>query len=153
MPASIDTGPRAAAESPFKRVPWFAIALIVFIAVQWLVTRNGVDVLPYSEFLRELKDGNVAQVRVYSDRIEGTLNRPRADGRTLGGFSRSWATRSLAGALPPTVTSTPVSVPSAANTATPAGTDRRQPPRPIACTTRGTIPVRRTKPRDHEKRL
>ena len=82
MPASIDTGPRAPAESPFKRVPWFAIALIVFIAVQWLVTRNGVDVLPYSEFLRELKDGNVAQVRVYSDRIEGTLNRPRADGRT-----------------------------------------------------------------------
>lgn len=64
------------------RLPWLAIGLLLLVALQWFMERADVDILPYSDFLRELEDGHVAQLRVYPDRLEGTLNRPLPDGRT-----------------------------------------------------------------------
>lgn len=65
------------------RLPWLALALLLFFGLQFYLERQGrSEPLPYSEFIRELKAGNVTDVRVYQDRIEGALTRPLANGRT-----------------------------------------------------------------------
>jgi len=56
-----------------------ALALMLFLAwVQYIPT---VAVLPYSDFMRELKSGNVSELRVYADRVEGDLISALPDGR------------------------------------------------------------------------
>lgn len=63
---------------------WYAVLAILGVLVlqsyvqQW----QQVQPLPYSEFLLELEKRNVKELAVYPDHLEGTLNQPRADGRT-----------------------------------------------------------------------
>ena len=63
---------------------WYVVLAILGVLVlqsyvqQW----QQVEPLPYSEFLHELDKRNVKELQVYPGHIEGTLNQPRADGRT-----------------------------------------------------------------------
>jgi len=70
-----------------KHVQWniwyVIIAIIAMIAFNdALRSWREVQPLAYSEFLQQLDAGNVEEIRVSSDRIEGTLERPLPDGRT-----------------------------------------------------------------------
>ncbi|MBX3592458.1 MAG: ATP-dependent metallopeptidase FtsH/Yme1/Tma family protein, partial [Burkholderiaceae bacterium] len=70
-----------------KHVQWnvwyVVIAIIAMIAFNdALRSWREVQPLAYSEFLAQLDAGNVEEIRVSNDRIEGTLKRPLADGRT-----------------------------------------------------------------------
>lgn len=63
---------------------WYAIVAILGVSllhdvwVQW----RQVEPLPYSEFLKQLKAGNVADIAVRTHLIEGSLKRGLPDGRT-----------------------------------------------------------------------
>ena len=62
-------------------VPWLALILIAWLAVQvWLAQSPPTQVLPYSEFVHELKARNVSELRITGDQIEGTLAKPLANG-------------------------------------------------------------------------
>ena len=70
-----------------KHVQWnvwyVVIAIIAMIAFNdALRSWREVQPLAYSEFLAQLDAGNVEEIRVSNDRIEGTLKRALADGRT-----------------------------------------------------------------------
>ena len=56
-----------------------ALALMLFLA--WVQYIPPVAVVPYSDFMRELKAGNVSELRVYGDRVEGDLISALPDGR------------------------------------------------------------------------
>lgn len=71
-----DRSPSRGEDRKAGRPPWawIAFGLLVFLAAQWLLRQAApVQVLPYSEFVRELKDGRVTELRVLPDRIDGTL--------------------------------------------------------------------------------
>ena len=77
--------PSKDAPAPQRRwnIPWLALTLFAFFGLQlWLAQGVGTRVLPYSEFVRELKAHNVSELRIAGDQIEGTLARPLADGST-----------------------------------------------------------------------
>ncbi|MFN7196356.1 MAG: ATP-dependent metallopeptidase FtsH/Yme1/Tma family protein, partial [Hylemonella sp.] len=63
---------------------WYLVLAILGVLVlhsyvqQW----QQVEPLPYSEFLRELEKGNVKEVAIFPNHIEGTLNQPLPDGRS-----------------------------------------------------------------------
>jgi len=63
---------------------WYVIvAIVAMIAFNdALQSWREVQPLAYSEFLEQLEAGNVEEIRVSNDRIEGTLVRPLPDGRT-----------------------------------------------------------------------
>ncbi len=70
-----------------KHVQWniwyVVIAIIAMIAFNdALRSWREVQPLAYSEFLEQLDAGNVEEIRVSTDRIEGTLKRPLPDGRS-----------------------------------------------------------------------
>ncbi|MDP3759270.1 MAG: ATP-dependent zinc metalloprotease FtsH [Ramlibacter sp.] len=52
---------------------------MLFLA--WVQYIPPVAVVPYSDFMRELKAGNVSELRVYGDRVEGDLVSALPDGR------------------------------------------------------------------------
>jgi cell division protease FtsH len=67
---------------PFN-ITYFLIALVGVLFLQSLWTQHRtVQPLPYSEFVRELKAGNVEEIAITSTAIRGILKRPLADGRT-----------------------------------------------------------------------
>jgi cell division protease FtsH len=61
-------------------------ALLAMLAVLWvqglLQQYRTVEALPYSEFLAQLESGNVAEISIGANQIQGTLRRPLADGRS-----------------------------------------------------------------------
>ncbi len=63
---------------------WYVIVAIVAMIAFNDALRSWREVQPlaYSEFLEQLDAGNVKEIRVSADRIEGTLERPLPDGRT-----------------------------------------------------------------------
>ncbi len=63
---------------------WYLVAAIVAIVAfnDALRAWREVEPMAYSEFLLQLEAGNVEEIRVSTGRIEGTLKRPTADGRT-----------------------------------------------------------------------
>lgn len=67
-----------------RRVPWLALLLLAALLLQVLLAQRATPTLPlpYSEFVSELKAGNVSELQVLPDRIEGTLARPREGGVT-----------------------------------------------------------------------
>jgi len=70
-----------------KHVQWnvwyVVIAILAMIAFNdALRSWREVQPLAYSEFLTQLEAGNVDEIRISSDRIEGTLKRPLPDGRS-----------------------------------------------------------------------
>lgn len=56
----------------------FGIMLLQSFWVQW----QTVEVVPYSKFLKLLKDGKVAEIVVTEEQIQGILKEPLPDGRT-----------------------------------------------------------------------
>ncbi len=58
----------------------FALLAIVWLQDLWRETQK-VEPLPYSAFVRELKAGNVREIAVHPDYIEGSLKKPLKDGR------------------------------------------------------------------------
>src|SRR5688572_21872335 len=56
---------------------WLLIILVPVFLYRLLVPpRAEIAKVPYSEFLEELRDGNVASVTIIERRIEGELRRP-----------------------------------------------------------------------------
>ena len=110
-------------ERPFNSW-YFVAALLAAVAMQFLFTGSGVETVPYSRFQAELHAGDIAEVTVSGDSIQGTYRTPAADGRprrfqttrvapelakTLsdagvtysGKMSPGWGERVLAWLLPP----------------------------------------------------
>lgn len=110
-------------ERPFNSW-YFVAALLAVVAMQFLFTGSGVETVPYSRFQAELHAGDIAEVTVSGDSIQGTYRTPAADGRprrfqttrvapelakTLsdagvtysGKMSPGWGERVLAWLLPP----------------------------------------------------
>ena len=64
------------------RAAWFLLIPLAFVLLQWIVGRVApVQVLPYSDFLREMKGGHVSELRVMADRIDGTLQSAQGSAR------------------------------------------------------------------------
>jgi cell division protease FtsH len=64
-------------------IGYFVAAGIGMLALQWvLATYNVVDTIPYSEFERQLTQGNVAEVSVGQDTITGKLKDKLASGKS-----------------------------------------------------------------------
>ncbi|MFA7664645.1 MAG: ATP-dependent zinc metalloprotease FtsH [Burkholderiaceae bacterium] len=59
-----------------------AILLLTMLAHDVWQGWRTVEPLPYSEFMQQLEAGNVAEMDVSEDRIQGVLKRPLADGRS-----------------------------------------------------------------------
>ncbi len=63
---------------------WYIVLAIMGVLVlhsyvqQW----QQVELLPYSEFMRELEKKNVSEIAVFTNHIEGTLKQPLPDGRS-----------------------------------------------------------------------
>jgi cell division protease FtsH len=63
---------------------YFIAAMFAVLLIQQLWSQSQkIDVIPYSEFQQELQAGHVAEVRVSDKYIQGTLNQPDANGKTL----------------------------------------------------------------------
>ena len=62
---------------------WYVvIAFAVLMLFQgWWAESQKVEPIPYSEFERLLKAGEIEQIRIRQNRIEGTLREPLTDGR------------------------------------------------------------------------
>jgi cell division protease FtsH len=52
-------------------------AVIAVLLIQYWVQASQVDVLPYSEFVADLKAGKIAQVQVSGDYLEGVFKEPQ----------------------------------------------------------------------------
>jgi len=53
------------------------------LLMQWvLATYNTVDTIPYSEFEKQVAQGNVTEVAVGQDTIQGKLKDKLADGKS-----------------------------------------------------------------------
>jgi cell division protease FtsH len=74
-----DRGPQAAQWNLW--ILAFALLAILLLQEVWQSWRQ-VEPMVYSEFVRELEAGNVEQVTVYPDRLQGVLKRPLSDGRS-----------------------------------------------------------------------
>jgi len=62
---------------------WLALALVALFWMRDLwVTSSQVQPIPYSEFVRHLKAGQLESIKIGSQFIEGKLKAPTADGRT-----------------------------------------------------------------------
>jgi len=64
---------------------WYAIlAVLAFLFFQqlWIASRH-MTALPYSEFLAQLKEGNVQALTIRGDYIEGRLKTPTTEGREV----------------------------------------------------------------------
>jgi cell division protease FtsH len=64
---------------------WYLVSAVLgvlFLRLIFMQLQLG-EPLPYSEFLQELRSNNVKEVAIYDSQIQGVLNRPRADGRTV----------------------------------------------------------------------
>ena len=64
---------------------WYAIlAVLAFLFFQqlWIASRH-MTALPYSEFLAQLKEGNVQALTIRGDYIEGRLKKPTTEGREV----------------------------------------------------------------------
>lgn len=62
---------------PGHPLTWFLLALLVFVLLQVLPERLApVRQIPYSEFVQALERGQVSDLRVLPDRIDGTLTDP-----------------------------------------------------------------------------
>ncbi|GAB4554726.1 MAG: ATP-dependent zinc metalloprotease FtsH [Rhizobacter sp.] len=62
---------------------WLALALVALFWMRDLwVTSSQVQPIPYSEFVRHLKAGQLESIKIGSRFIEGKLKAPTADGRT-----------------------------------------------------------------------
>ncbi|MDP3841161.1 MAG: ATP-dependent zinc metalloprotease FtsH [Oxalobacteraceae bacterium] len=64
---------------------WYLVSAVLgvlFLRLIFMQLQLG-EPLPYSEFLQELRSDNVKEVAIYDSQIQGVLNRPRADGRTV----------------------------------------------------------------------
>ena len=62
---------------------WFAILAllgILFLQDLWVQYRT-VAPIAYSEFVAQLKEGNVEEIAVSADAIQGTFRKPLANGR------------------------------------------------------------------------
>ncbi len=58
-----------------------AILAIMFLHDVWETLRT-VEPLPYSEFVQQLKAGNVKEIEILQNTIQGELNKPLPDGRS-----------------------------------------------------------------------
>ena len=64
---------------------WYLVSAVLgvlFLRLIFMQWQLG-EPMPYSEFLQELRSDNVKEVAIYDSQIQGVLNRPRADGRTV----------------------------------------------------------------------
>ena len=59
----------------------FAILAVLFLQSLW-VSYRAVQPLPYSEFVAQLKSGNVDEIAISTNVIQGKLKSPLPDGRT-----------------------------------------------------------------------
>jgi cell division protease FtsH len=59
----------------------FAVAAILWIRDLWVASRH-VQEVSYSEFQQSLKDGRVAEIEIYADRVEGKYKTPAAGAAT-----------------------------------------------------------------------
>jgi len=63
---------------------YFIAAMFAVLVIQQLWSQSQkIDVIPYSEFQQELQAGHVAEVRVSDKYIQGTLNQPNANGKSM----------------------------------------------------------------------
>lgn len=62
---------------------WYALAIsVVFFALRGALSVNGApQVIPYSQFQSELAAGDIADVTVSEDSLDGTYKRPAPDGK------------------------------------------------------------------------
>ncbi|MFP5412846.1 MAG: ATP-dependent zinc metalloprotease FtsH [Gammaproteobacteria bacterium] len=74
-----------------------AVLLLTMVAHDIWQSFKAVEPMPYSEFMQQLEAGNVADMQVSADRIQGSLKRPLQDGRTR--FVTVRVDPQLAGAL------------------------------------------------------
>ncbi|TXL61780.1 ATP-dependent zinc metalloprotease FtsH [Zeimonas arvi] len=74
-----------------------AVLLLTMVAHDIWQSFRAVEPMPYSEFMQQLEAGNVADMQVSADRIQGSLKRPLQDGRTR--FVTVRVDPQLAGAL------------------------------------------------------
>ena len=71
-----------------ERQTWFNLWYVIFavLGVLWLrdiyVTATQVKPVPYSEFEKELKAGEIKDIAISNNVIQGTYKNPRADNRT-----------------------------------------------------------------------
>jgi len=71
-----------------ERQTWFNLWYVIFavLGVLWLrdiyVTATQVKPVPYSEFEKELKAGEIKDIAISNNVIQGTYRNPRADNRT-----------------------------------------------------------------------
>lgn len=69
-----------------KKTP-FNVAYLIFAIVAVLILQNlwvslrAIEPMAYSEFVAQLKSGNVDEIAVAANVIQGTLKSPLADGR------------------------------------------------------------------------
>jgi cell division protease FtsH len=78
---SVAATPRMEKQARFNF--WFAILAmigILFLQDLWVRYRT-VEPIAYSEFLQQLKEGNVEQIAISANTIEGTFRTPLANGR------------------------------------------------------------------------
>lgn len=61
---------------------WLAIMLVLWVASSWWQQSRGVELVPYSVFEAQLRDGRFSEVQVGDSLITGKLAAPR-DGKTL----------------------------------------------------------------------
>ncbi|MFM2034967.1 MAG: ATP-dependent zinc metalloprotease FtsH, partial [Pseudomonadota bacterium] len=93
-------GPGAAASAPRKpfNLWWLAVAgLLLAWLYQYAGQLQTVQILPYSDFLRELESRNVQELSVYPDHIEGVLG--QATSQTPKRFMTNLVEPGLAGEL------------------------------------------------------
>ncbi len=58
-------------------IGYFVVGFVLLLALQWLLSPEQVQTLPYSEFKALLAQGGVADVELYEDRVVGRLKEPR----------------------------------------------------------------------------
>src|SRR5579864_2591640 len=61
---------------------WYFVAAVIgviFLQQMWAWNQKT-DIIPYSQFLDDLNAGNIAEVRIAGDYIEGERKKPAKDG-------------------------------------------------------------------------
>jgi cell division protease FtsH len=71
-------------EPLWRRKSVWITAIVLGLLFLWTFVPQvqRIEVLPYSEFVRELDNGNVRELQVYADHLEGELARPLANGHS-----------------------------------------------------------------------
>jgi cell division protease FtsH len=70
-----------------NRIPglvWYVLFAVMSVLLMrdWWVESRAIELIPYSEFAKELAAGNVKSVAIRDDTMEGVLNKPTKDGKT-----------------------------------------------------------------------